>query len=183
MIRILTWIALAALACLVVVLATQNRSLREANGNLEQKLALMSSGPDVGAIAAPMRLTTTSGNAIEIGGPGSGPTVLYFFSTKCPYCRASLPQVHRIADSGARLVGIALRPFDEVDAYAERQQLSFAISSDKDGKVAKAYEANVTPLLLVIDKSGAVAFKHVGQIDDLTASTALHEAGLGAKLP
>lgn len=178
--RVLTWVSLAALACLVVVLATQNRTLRQSNAGLEQRLALMTSGPEIGASTPALGLTTADGQTMKIGGTDAAPTVLYFFSTQCPYCRASLPQVHRIAASGARVVGIALRPYDEVDGYAKAHGLDFPISIDRSGKISDRYSVKATPLLLVLDAKGAVAFKHVGQIDDLTASNALQEAGLGA---
>lgn len=181
--RVLTWIALAALACLVVVLAVQNRTLRNANAGLEQRLALTTSGPEVGALAPAMSITTADGQTVKIGGADGATTVLYFFSTQCPYCRASLPQVHRIADSGVRLLGIALRPYDEVDAYAKKHKLDFPIASDRSGEISDRYGVKATPLLLVVDGKGAVAFKHVGQLDDLTASNALEGSGLGATIP
>lgn len=181
-----TAVALAALTVLVIVLGIQNGMLREENADLTQALYEERFGASTGS--APDRISSQSlaGESFVIGGASESGTALYFFSTRCGFCSASLPQVRALeasakgAGGALKLVGIGLRPFDEVSDYVARERLEMDVVMDLEGELTKAYNVGMTPLLIVLDRQGVVAYKHVGQLDDDVVQGALNSIGLGA---
>ncbi len=89
---------------LIVALGWQNRHLRQINPQMAsqlQDMRLEAHGLALGSLAAPLALTTTQQARVQIGGPRASPQILYFFSTACRYCLASMPHVRKIATAVA----------------------------------------------------------------------------------
>ena len=173
------------MTALVVVLALQNRQLRQINGQMAaqlQQTQLDAHGLAEGARPDPLALRTTQQTHVDIGGPRAVPQILYFFSTACRYCLASLPQLQEIATArgSAELVGVGLPPYDALADYAGRHALQFPIAIDQQGEVAKRYRATLTPMLMVIAADGSIRYKHVGQLDAETVQAVAHAMNPGS---
>ncbi|HYG05440.1 MAG TPA: TlpA disulfide reductase family protein [Stenotrophomonas sp.] len=182
--RIFPWIVVVALAALVIALAAKNRELRDINDQLSSRVEFLSSGPGVGAKPPGIQVAALRGGQVSLGGQQPTPTVLYFYSTRCHYCRASIPELKRLdasmANGQAMMVGIGLPPYEEVQSYADTNGLHFPMVSDSDTRIARAYVISSTPTLVVLNRSGEVAYKHVGELTAQTTTEVVNSLGLGA---
>ncbi len=87
-------------------------------------------------------------------------TVLMFWTTWCPHCRAALSDMQRFfqkykdkIDFCAVAVGEKL---DRLVATAENRKLTFPIANDVQGIIAYMYAVMGVPTIVVIDKKGYV---------------------------
>lgn len=168
--RVLVPLIALLLAALVIILSWQNRQLRQINAQMAtqlQQTRLDAHGLPPGAKPDLLTLRTTQQTHVDIGGAHAAPQILYFFSTACRYCLASVPQLQAIAAArgSSELIGVGLPPYDQLADYAGAHALQFPIAIDSEGKVAKHYRASLTPMLMVLATDGSVAYKHVGQLD------------------
>ncbi|HDS1038731.1 TPA: TlpA family protein disulfide reductase [Stenotrophomonas maltophilia] len=168
--RALFPVVAVVLAVLVIALSWQNRQLREINEQMAVQMRqsqLDAHGLAPGTRPELLTLRTTQQTQVDIGGPRAVPQILYFFSSACRYCLASLPQLQEIATARgtAELVGVGLPPYDRLADYAGTHALRFPVAVDSAGDVAKRYRATLTPMLMVLAADGSVAYKHVGQLD------------------
>lgn len=158
------------LAALVIILSWQNRQLRQINEQMAtqlQQTRLDAHGPAPGSRPDLQTLRTTQQTHVDIGGAHATPQILYFFSTACRYCLASLPQLQQIAAArgSSELVGVGLPPYAQLADYAGTHALQFPIAIDSEGKVARLYRASLTPMVVVLAADGSVVYKHVGLLD------------------
>lgn len=94
------------------------------------------------------------------------PVVLDFWATWCGPCQAESPIVNGIAqrfkDRGVAVVGV--NTSDEpglAERFAAKKGLTFPIVFDEGNKVARAYDVDNLPTLVVISKTGKiVAVRH-----------------------
>ncbi|HGM7334572.1 TPA: peroxiredoxin family protein [Stenotrophomonas maltophilia] len=186
--RVLFPVVALLLSALIVALGWQNRQLRQINQQMAsqlQEMRLEAHGLALGSLAAPLALTTTQQARVQIGGPRAIPQTLYFFSTACRYCLASMPHVRKIAAArgASELIGVGLPPYDELAGYAGRHDLRFPIAIDSEGDASKRYRATVTPMLIVLGNDGSVAYKHVGQLDEQVVQAAMTSLAPDLALP
>ena len=106
-------------------------------------------------IAPNWTLTDDNGNEINFYDDAYGqPTVLLFWATWCPYCRALMPHLEKVrrdySDRG--VVFYALNIWEDADpvAYNKEKKLGFRLMLDAD-EIAKAYGIKGTPGLLAVD--------------------------------
>ena len=176
--RALVPLAALLLSALIIALGWQNRQLRQINEQMAAQLQAMqheAHGLALGTRADTLALKTTQRTRVMIGGERSTAQILYFFSTACRYCLASMPQLQQIAGGRgtSELVGVGLPPYDELADYAGKHDLRFPIAIDSDGDAARRYRATVTPMLVVLAADGSVAYKHVGQLDEQVVQAAM----------
>ncbi|RDZ29644.1 TlpA family protein disulfide reductase [Lysobacter silvisoli] len=160
--------ALALATALVVTLGWQLHNAREN----QRWLAKRATQPYIGMYVPRIAATTLDGAARTLGQPAADYQVLYFFTTGCPYCRASAPLVKSIAGqldsaSGGRaeLIGVALDPADAAGAYAREHGFAFPIVATQDRRSAMLFRARSVPLLLVVGRDGRVRYARVGAIN------------------
>ena len=119
--------------------------------------------------------TTASGAAPPLAGVGlhgealdlqalRGRTVLVqFWATWCPVCRMQEGSIQAIAADWP-LLSVALEdtPVDALQAYMNREGLSFPVIRDVDGSLAARYGVRGTPTSFVVDQAGNIRFTEVG---------------------
>jgi peroxiredoxin len=165
------------LTLLMTSLAIQSRQLQQQNhalnGQVDQLQRAMH-GPRTGVVPVHFNVTSLRGDHVELAGPASGRQVLYFFSTACRYCLASVPHVQALEKSSGKagafkLVGISLPPHDSTPDYIRRHALTFPVISDSDGRIADEYSATVVPMIVVLHH-GKVIYRHVGELNEATVN-------------
>lgn len=176
--RVLFPVVALLLSALIVALGWQNRQLRQINQQMAsqlQEMRLEAHGLALGSVPGPLALKTTQQARVQLGGPRAAPQILYFFSTTCRYCLASMPHVRKIAAArgASELIGVGLPPYDELADYAGAHDLRFPVAIDSEGDASKRYRATVTPMLIVLGSDGGVAYKHVGQLDEQVVQAAM----------
>jgi methylamine dehydrogenase accessory protein MauD len=154
----LLWVALLALAALVLALLRQVGLLHE---RIAPAGALVGrEGPRPGEQAPVLEVDDWSGAPLRIGGAdaaGRG-TLLFFVSPTCPVCKTLLPLVGPVcaAEDGAlRLVVASDGPREEHRAFVESQRLDrghYVLST----ALGLAYRVGRLPYAVLIDAGGVV---------------------------
>ncbi len=186
--RVLFPVVALLLSALIVALGWQNHQLRQINAQMAaqlQNMRLKAHGPGLGSRPDALALRTTQHTHVDIGGARDAPQILYFFSTTCRYCLASMPQLQQIAAARGRseLIGVGLPPYDQLADYAGQHALQFPIAIDSEGDASNRYRATVTPMLMVLATDGSVIYKHVGQLDEQVVRAAMNSLTPVAALP
>lgn len=160
------WAALALATALVAALAWQVMRLREDQRWLADRV----SQPYVGMFVPQVAATALDGRTVSLGQPQGRRQVLFFFTTTCPHCRASLPQLKLAARAlrergDVELIGVAFASPAQAAAYAREHALDFPLVARDDRRIAALFRARRVPSLLVIDGDGLVRYRHVGALD------------------
>jgi peroxiredoxin len=191
-------LGLSAAVALLVMLGAQNRTLKQQYADLVER----TTEPYPGLLVPMFEATTLEGDLVTIGqAPADGWQVLFFFTTTCPYCRATLPAWNRIAAQVSRRGGIGVYGIQLDSAYRAREYIeehgvSFPVVTLPPGNLAQRlvawYRIRGVPLTLVVDEDGRVGFVRVGEItapealDSVLAAVAADSAvqeQVGSALP
>lgn len=134
--------------------------------------------PRIGERAPGFRLPTTDGGEVSLEELGGGPVVVAFWCNHCPYVRAWEDRFNdaarRYSDRGVTTVAICANDataypadsFDEMVVRASEKGYVFAYARDDTQQVPRAYGAERTPEVFVLDDQRRVAYH--GAIDDST---------------
>ncbi|MDH4175436.1 MAG: TlpA family protein disulfide reductase [Betaproteobacteria bacterium] len=95
-----------------------------------------------------------------------------FWATSCVTCVAEMPKMaatwRKYAPRGYDMVAVAMS-YDHpnaVAAFVRQQALPFRVALDTDGAVARAFgNVSVTPTTYLLDRSGRIVAKYVGEPD------------------
>lgn len=184
--RTLPLLALALAAALLVALSVENRELRSQYSELFRQ----SVDPHPGLPVPIFSARTVEGAEVVVGAPGEDVRqLLFFFTTTCRYCQASLPALKRIAsaleeDSGAELYGVALDSLPLVRHYVEEYELNFPVAVLRDRRTAALYRIRAVPQLIAVGGDGRVIYSRTGVLEDAAATdsviAAVRSAGMAA---
>ncbi len=154
----LLWVAVIALALLVLALARQVGVLHE---RVTPVGALsLGRGPHVGEAAPGVEAPTLAGTRIALGGasPEGRSTLLFFLSPSCPVCKSLLPALTSVIareDPALRLVYASDGPEPEQRAFAQGHGLplaAYALSTE----LGLAHHVGKLPYAVLIDASGVI---------------------------
>jgi peroxiredoxin Q/BCP len=151
---------------------------------------LLAVGDPVPAITA----VAHDGTTVELGKPGPGPTVVYFYpKDETPGCtveaEAFRDQLPDAAKLGARVVGISVDSIESHKAFAENRKLNFPLLSDPDGAIAARFGVSVEGghaerVTFVIGPDGRVARVFPGvKVDGHAAEVLATLQSLGQRTP
>ena len=105
--------------------------------------------------------TDTTGQDIEFPADLDRPTLLLFWATWCPYCKALMPHLQSIIDEQGteKVQVIAVSVFEdegsEPAAYVEKQGFQFRVVENGD-LFAEDYGAKTTPALFLVSADGNI---------------------------
>ncbi len=91
-----------------------------------------------------------------------------FWADWCPFCKGEMtalePLYRRLHDSGFRILALNVRQdADTARAFAEAIGISYDVLLDRDGAVARAYGVTGLPTTFVVDRSGRLVTRIVGE--------------------
>jgi quercetin dioxygenase-like cupin family protein/peroxiredoxin len=119
----------------------------------------------VGQLAPAATLDTVDGKRIELGDLyGRKPVYLKFWATWCVPCRQQMPhfeQVWQRYRESVAIVAVNLGLNDDsadVQDFLDKTKLSMPVAIDSTGDLATAFGVIVTPLHVLIDADGRVAY-------------------------
>ena len=123
--------------------------------------------------AAPaVEFTTLDGERISMHDLRGKVVYVNFWATSCATCMKEMPDVvktyERFAPRGFELLAVAMSydPPDYVRNYAQQHRLPFKVVLDTQGRIAAAFDnVTLTPTAILVDKSGRVLRRIVGEPD------------------
>ena len=132
-------------------------------------LRAQESGIAVGADAPVVTVRDLDGKAVDLGQYiGKKPVFLEFWATWCELCEQLLPRV-RAAKAAygdqVEFLGVNVtvnQSRDRVRRYLEKHQPPFRTLYDEEGTSIRAYEAPATSYVVIVDRSGKVAYTGSG---------------------
>jgi peroxiredoxin len=119
----------------------------------------------LGQSAPDFALRGTSGNNFRLSEHRGDVVLLAFWGSRCGLCGAQLASLSRMVDTyrSAGLAALAVNIDDNQVAAAEfamTHPVSFPVLLDPKKTVAKQYRVDNLPMLLLIDRGGAIRFAH-----------------------
>jgi len=117
----------------------------------------------VGAPAPDFVLRSAAGSNLRLSEQRGDVVVLSFWSSRCNVCRAQLAELDRLYATyrPAGFVVLGVNVDDDVTAareFAAGQKLQFPLLFDPTKAVARAYRVDALPMLVAVDRFGAVRF-------------------------
>ncbi|ADO46926.1 protein disulfide oxidoreductase [[Enterobacter] lignolyticus] len=81
------------------------------------------------------------------------PLLVYVWATWCGICRYTTPSVATLAQEGGNVMTVALRSGDNstLEKWLSRKGYAIPVVNDATGQLARQWDVQVTPTLLVID--------------------------------
>ncbi len=123
-----------------------------------------------------------TGDNVSLADQAGKITVLMFHSINCPfykmhdnkgYDRVFVPMVDSYKDKDVVFIGInanRTEATDKVKAYVEEHSINYTVVKDEGNKIADAYDAKVTPHVMVIDQEGKLRYR--GGVEKLSGGPA-----------
>lgn len=133
----------------------------------KQPVARPAAGVLVGNTLQEFTLLNAEGQKSKVGSPGKV-TVINFWATWCPPCRAEMPELDvfarkHSADVNFFAINIQEAP-DKVSEYLQQNNLTMPVLFDKQGDVARTFRINAIPTTIVADKQGVIRFRKSGPV-------------------
>ena len=139
--------------------------------------AQLEAGIPVGTPAPAITINDLEGNPVELGKLiGTKAVLLEFWATWCPVCKGLLPQleaVHKAFGDKVTLLGVNVTVNDSktrIRRYLEEHKPPFRVLYDEKGVGARAYDVPATSFIVIIDRTGKVAYTGTGEAQDLVTA-------------
>lgn len=118
---------------------------------------------------APAVPTTTLPGATQLSDAdlrSGNVTLVNFWASWCPPCRAEHPTLKALSQEGVPVVGIDLKdPGPQAEAFlAEHGNPFAAVATDPQGRAAIEWGVTAPPETFVIDGEGRVLYRHAGPL-------------------
>jgi peroxiredoxin len=119
----------------------------------------------VGRSAPDFALRSTAGPNVRLSEHRGDVVLLAFWGSRCGQCAAQLATLGRMVDTykSAGLAAIAVNVDDNQDAARESAaalRTSVPVLMDPAKSIARAYRVDNLPMLLLIDRAGAIRYAH-----------------------
>jgi thiol-disulfide isomerase/thioredoxin len=98
--------------------------------------------------------------SLNLGQYAGKPTVIFYFSAKCPHCMKTYPKLDLLVEpyvqKGLNVITVAtfMNSKPEILTFMENQRVRFPTFQDVKRKFTKLYGVGTVPLVILIDKDG-----------------------------
>lgn len=138
-----------------------------------QQVAAQESGIAVGARAPAVKVNDLEGKPVDLGQYiGKQPLFLEFWATWCELCEELLPRVRAAQaayGSQVEFIGVNVtvnQSPERVRKYVDTHQPGFRTLYDDQGTSIRAYQVPATSYVVIVDRSGKVAYTGTGGSQD-----------------
>jgi thiol-disulfide isomerase/thioredoxin len=140
-----------------------------------QPLLSQESGIAVGAKAPAVQVHDLDGKPVDLGQYiGKRPVLLEFWATWCELCEELLPRVRSAQatyGSKVQFIGVNVtvnQSPERVRKYLESHKPGFRALYDDEGTSIRAYQVPTTSYVVIVDRTGKVAYTGTGGTQDLS---------------
>lgn len=113
--------------------------------------------------APDFQMKLLNGDEVQLSDYKGTPIMLNFWATWCPPCRAEMPDMQKVYESGEydmEILAVNLleseTSLDGVDDFVDELALTFPILLDENNNVADQYQIQPIPTSFFIDKEGLI---------------------------
>lgn len=138
------------------------------------RLAAQESGIPVGSKAPAVKVNDLDGKPVDLAQYiGKQPLLLEFWATWCELCEELLPRIraaHAAYGSKVEFIGVNVtvnQTPERVRRYVDTHQPGFRTLYDDQGTSIRAYKVPTTSYVVVVDRTGKVAYTGTGGTQDL----------------
>lgn len=170
----------AGLGLLLLTLLGLNRS-RPASVDIPEA-GNVPAAPKVGAPAPDFELERLSGGTLRLDGLRGQPVVVNFWATWCIPCETEMPLLQDRYDEHPGLKILAVNfaePAADVQAFVDKNELTFEVLLDPRAIVQSAYRVRGYPTTYFIDSEGVVQAVHIGVLLEKQLDRYLEDIGVG----
>lgn len=164
--RTLQLLLVAALIVAVGLLVRVGQRKQAVQDSLTE-LARLARHPHAGMYVPVYEGLATAGQAVRLGDSEAGRRqILYFFTTSCPYCRASLPawrELSELVGDRADVYGIAVDSSSTLGEYEIEHSLPYPIVQMVEPRFTRLFRVTGVPLTMVVDPGGQVIYARRGE--------------------
>ncbi len=128
--------------------------------------------PQIGRPAPDFSLKSIEGDKLDLKSVigKNKVTILNFWATWCPPCRAEIPEFVEFAEKyqSERVALVAVNIQEEpkqVSSFVQKAGMNFPVLLDQSGKVAQVYQIYAIPTTFFIDDSGVIREKIEGSLN------------------
>jgi thiol-disulfide isomerase/thioredoxin len=95
---------------------------------------------------------------------GKQPTLVQFWATWCPVCRAEQSSIETLASDYPNTITVAMQSGNAaaVSKFMREQSLSFPVINDADGLISQAWGVHAVPASFIVDSKGQIRFVEIG---------------------
>jgi peroxiredoxin len=133
-------------------------------------------GLPLGTRAPAVTIEDLDGKPVDLGRyVGTRPVVLEFWATWCPLCAAlepSLKAAHAEYRDRVHFLAVAVAVNEtqrSIRRHLAEHPLPFPVLYDADGAAVRAYQAPTTSYIVVLDRTGTVAYTGAGAEQEIAA--------------
>ena len=116
---------------------------------------------DEAAIAPDWTLTATDGRSVNLDQEvRKKATILFFWATWCPYCKALMPHLQSIRleyGGDVQILAINIKEDGDAEGFIRKSGYDFTLLLDGD-EVADLYKVTGTPGVLIVDDERLIRF-------------------------
>jgi thiol-disulfide isomerase/thioredoxin len=127
----------------------------------------------VGERMPPYSAPMLDGNVFDVEKERGNVVLLNLWATWCGPCRAEMPELGKLhakyAARGFKVVGVSLDDAATEPAvrdYVKAEKIGYPIALDPDYKLANMFQASVIPTTVLIDRTGKIVLRQIGQIPE-----------------
>ena len=118
-------------------------------------------------------LPTTTGEYYTLEDQTQSLTVVNFFATWCPPCKAEMPHLQKFAENlpeNVEIVGVNLTSRDHgqdaLNKFVETYNVTYPILLDMDDSVGKSFQVTSIPTTVLLNKNGEEIDRIIGPISE-----------------
>lgn len=91
------------------------------------------------------------------------PIIIHFWATWCSACRMEAPNIQTISE-GYEVLTFVVKSGDnsKIQAYMNKNKLSFNVVNDKDGRIAREFNIKAFPTTFIYNADKELKFTEVG---------------------
>ena len=133
---------------------------------------------------APIQATTIEGQAFELEALKGKSVLVHFWATWCNICRLEQDSIDAISKTHT-VITIAMKSgqAEKVDAYMQKNKLSYPVINDPEGEISRRYGVNAVPASFILNPQGEIAFRESGYTSNWGLRIRMWLAGLNNSSP